>query len=97
MRTLKNEYSEEDLMFFRFDNYLMLCVNDLIGRISGGTWLAWIYFAWNFFANVYLDNSWMPYVSRVLVTFSIAFAGAVNEGARDGILRRLEKQNEGVN
>ncbi len=91
MNTMKSEYREEELMFFRFDEYLMICVNDLIGQISGGTWLAWIFFAWNFFADVYMDN-WLTYVSKFLFILSLVVANTANNGLRDGVFHTLREK-----
>lgn len=91
MNTMKNELSEEDLMFFRYDEYILLCVNDLIGKISGGTWLAWIFFAWNFFVDVYMQN-WLVYLNRFLVSVIFVFVNATNSDAKNLIFDWLKKE-----
>jgi type IV secretory pathway TraG/TraD family ATPase VirD4 len=91
MNTMKNELSEDDLMFFRYDEYILLCVNDLIGKISGGTWLAWIFFAWNFFVDVYMQN-WLVYLNRFLVSVIFVFVNVINSGAKNLIFDWLKKE-----
>ena len=66
----KTRFSHEELFFFPFDEYLNLCLNDLMGQISGGTWIIWIAFSYFFLMDVYLKGYGFI-ISRVSVTLYI--------------------------
>jgi ABC-type multidrug transport system fused ATPase/permease subunit len=73
--SVKAKLPEEEFAFFPFNEYMNLCMNDLMGRISSGTWIIWIAFAFFFIMDVYLKAYFGSTISRVSV---IMLTGVTN-------------------
>lgn len=73
--SVKAKLPEEEFAFFPFNEYMNLCMNDLMGRISSGTWIIWIAFAFFFVMDVYLKAYFGSTISRVSV---IMLTGVTN-------------------
>lgn len=63
----RTKFSREELAFFPFNEYMNLCLSDVMGRISSGTWIIWIAFAFFFFMDVYLKDYYGYAISRIAV------------------------------
>lgn len=68
---------EEECAFFPFNEYLNLCMNDVMGRISSGTWIIWIAFTFFFFMDLYLKGHYGPIIARTLVVVLLGIANIV--------------------
>ncbi len=66
MESVRDELSKDQLVFFRFDRYMKLSMNDFMSNVSRVTWMVWQATAFNFFTDIYLGGYFII-ISRVLV------------------------------